>query len=100
MNDETALVVTAAPNPDEMEAMQAYLKGVLPLLMDASGRLVKRLKIEGAISGAQDYGMVPVMDFESKDKITSMFESDEYKALVPLRDRGFTKMNISVARRM
>lgn len=100
MNDKVTLVVTAAPNPNEMEAMQAYLKGVLQLLMGAGGQLVKRLKVEDVISGVQEYAMVLVMDFESKDAITSMFASDDYRALVPLRDRGFTKMNISITREM
>jgi uncharacterized protein (DUF1330 family) len=96
MNDKATLVVTAAPNPNEREAMQAYLKGVLPLVMGAGGQLVKRLQVEDVLSGTQDYGMVLVIDFESKEKISSLFASDEYKALIPVRDRGFTRMNISI----
>ena len=32
MDEKTTLVVTAAPNPKEMESVQEYLQGVLPLL--------------------------------------------------------------------
>ena len=32
------------------------------------------------------------------DAVTEMFESDEYAALIPLRDKGFAEMNILVTR--
>jgi uncharacterized protein (DUF1330 family) len=88
MNEKTTLVVTAVPNPNEMGSVQEYLKGVLPLLMGAGGKPVKRLKVNEVIHGKPS-GMVLVMDFESTDAITNMFESDDYAALVPVRDKGF-----------
>jgi len=44
--------------------------------------------------------MVLVMDFESADAAASIFESDDYRALVPVRDRGFEEMNILIAHEM
>jgi len=93
------LVVTAVPNPDEMESVQEYLKGVLPLLMAAGGNPVKRLKVDQVVHG-DPAGMVLVMDFESADAITGMFESEDYTALVPARDRGFVEMNILLTHEM
>jgi uncharacterized protein (DUF1330 family) len=40
------------------------------------------------------------MDFESASAITDLFESDDYAALVPVRDRGFSEMNILLTRTM
>ena len=93
MSEKATLVVTAIPNPDEMESVQGYLQGVLPLLVGAGGQLVKRLKVNGVIHGNPS-GMVLVMDFDSDKAITELFESDEYAALIPVRDRGFKEMNI------
>lgn len=93
MADKTTLVVTAVPNTDEMGSVQEYLQGVMPLFMAAGGELVKRLKTDTVIHG-QPTGMTLVMDFDSVDAVTEMFESDEYAALIPLRDKGFTEMNI------
>ena len=93
------LVVTAVPNPSEMASVQEYLQGVLPLLMGAGGKPVKRLKVDDVIHGSPS-GMVMVMDFESADAITGMFESEDYAALVPVRDRGFVEMNILMTREM
>ena len=99
MDNKTTLVVTGIPNPDEMEAVQAYLKAVLPLLIGAGGKLVKRLKLDKVILGNPS-GMVLVMDFDSAEAVTAMFESDEYAALIPTRDRGFKEMNILLTNEM
>jgi uncharacterized protein (DUF1330 family) len=37
------------------------------------------------------------MDFDSSDAIKAMFESEDYAALVPVRDQGFAEMNILLA---
>ena len=97
--DKTTLVVTAVPNPNEMASVQEYLHGVLPLLMGAGGKPVKRLKVDEVINGNPS-GMVLVMDFDSPDAITGMFASEDYAALVPMRERGFSEMNILVTHSM
>ena len=98
-DEKTTLVVTAVPNPNEMGSVQEYLQGVLPLLMRAGGKPVKRLKVDTVINGNPS-GMVLVMDFDSADAISGMFESEDYAALVPVRDRGFSEMNIVLTREM
>ena len=93
MPEKSTLVVTATPNPNEMESVQSYLQGVMPLLTGAGGQLVKRLKVENPIHGNPN-GMVLVMDFNSDEAVTGLFESEEYAKLVPMRDKGFKEMNI------
>ena len=95
MSENTTLLVTAVPNTNEMESVQEYLQGVMPLLIGAGGKLVKRLKIDEVIHG-NPTGMALVMDFDSADAITKLFQSDDYAALVPVGDRGFAEMNILV----
>ena len=97
MADKTTLVVTAMPNPSEQESMQAYLKGVLPLLLGAGGQLVKRAKVSGTITGKPPYGMVVVMDFPDREQLEKLFASEAYTALVPSRDKGFASMDICFA---
>ena len=99
MSEKATLVVTAVPNPSEMESVQGYLHGVMPLLMGAGGTLVRRLKTSKVVNG-RPAGMVLVMDFESADAVTAMFDSDDYRALIPARDKGFAEMNILIAQPM
>ena len=96
MSEKATLVVTATPNPNEMSSVQAYLAGVMPLLVGAGGELVKRQKVGEVINGNPS-GMVLVMDFASADAVTDLFASDAYADLVPVRDKGFAEMNILVA---
>ena len=99
MSEQATLVVTAVPNPEGMASVQEYLKGILPLLIGAGGKPVKRLKTTAVLNGRPS-GMTLVMDFESAEAINRMFDSDDYKALVETRDRGFSEMNILVAQEM
>jgi len=99
MDEKTTLVVTAVPNPEEMASVQEYLQGVMPLLVGAGGNLVKRMKVNQVIHGKPS-GMVLVMDFDTSSAITGMFKSEEYAALVPVRDKGFAEMNIRLAQEM
>ena len=69
MDASTTLVVTAVPDPNEMASVQEYLQGVMPLLMGAGGKPVKRLKVDEVIHGKPS-GMVLVMDFDSADAIS------------------------------
>lgn len=99
MNEKATLVVTAVPNPNEMESVQAYLQAVMPLFLGAGGKLVERLKVGKVIDGKPS-GMVLVMDFDSNEAITALFASDEYAALIPGRDKGFAEMNILLTNEM
>jgi uncharacterized protein (DUF1330 family) len=99
MNEKATLLVTAVPNTNEMASVQEYLQGVNSLFISAGGKLVKRLKVDEVIHGNPS-GMAMVMDFESAEAITKVFESDEYAALVPVRDRGFKETNILVTQEM
>jgi uncharacterized protein (DUF1330 family) len=40
------------------------------------------------------------MDFDSSEAVTGLFASDDYAALVPVRDRGFAQMNILITQAM
>ena len=44
--------------------------------------------------------MVLVMDFDSADVVNGLFESDDYQALLPLRDKGFAEMNVLLTQGM
>ena len=96
---KATLVVTVVPNGDEMASVNEYLQGVMPLFVAAGGTLVKRLKVERVIEGSNS-GMAMIMDFDSAEAITGLFDSQEYAALLPVRDRGFTDMNILVTQQM
>ena len=98
MAEKTILFVTAMPNPEEKPAMQEYLQKVVPILAAAGGSLLVRGMIQKTVSGEPDYKMAMVMEFNSIEAVSAVFESKEYQELIPIRDRGFIKMDISLAK--
>jgi uncharacterized protein (DUF1330 family) len=90
------LVVTATPNMNSTGEMQAYLSGVAPLLIANGGELVYRGKTSKMIKGSPGFDMVLIMRFENQEVIERVFDSAEYAVLLPLRDKGFKQIDISV----
>ena len=88
------LVVTVTPDPDAMADMKTYLQGVAPLLVNGGGTLVHRGKITKALEGNINFGMLLVMDFQTEEAIDNIFNSREYKKLIPFRDKGFKQVDI------
>jgi len=97
MTDKTTLIVTSTPNPKEQEALKKYVAAVMPLLLDLGGTLVKRSMITDTYSGKKHFTFLLIMDFPSKLALINMFDSDTYKALIPVRDKGFENINIFFA---
>ena len=92
--DKTTLIVTSQPNPDQQEALKEYVAGVMPLLMGLGGTVIKRSMITYTYHGEQTFTFLLVMDFPSKKALREMFDSEAYQKLVPIRDKGFAKIDI------
>ena len=90
------LLVTLTPAEGQSEAMGRYLQGVRPILAGAGGKPVKRLRVTDTIVGTAGTAMALVMDFEDAAAITDVFASDAYQALIPDRDRAFSKLEILI----
>ncbi len=95
--DSTTLIVTSTPNTNEMEQLKKYVQEVMPLLLNLGGTVVKRSKLTDTYYGKQSFVFLLVMDFPSKKALTEMFDSEAYKALIPIRDKGFVDINILYA---
>ncbi|VAW00652.1 hypothetical protein MNBD_ACTINO02-1044 [hydrothermal vent metagenome] len=90
------LVVLSTPRVGEEEALQTYVQQVMPLLVGAGGTVVKRVGITDVVAGSPGPGFVFVMDFEKVTTIQDVFRSPAYAALIPVRDRGFERMEILI----
>lgn len=91
------LHVTATPILAHQEALERYIGGVIPLLMQAGGSPPLIIKQDESIVGHQDTFMSMIVTFPdaaSAQAGRAVFESREYQALVPDRDAAFSAMNI------
>lgn len=94
---KTTLIVTSTINPDEMESLQAYVQSVMPMLLEIGGKVIKRTKITDVYFGEKPAEMLLVMDFPSKQALKDLFDSEAYQAVIPLRNKGFSKVDILFA---
>ena len=101
MSESTAtLAVTATPNPAAMEYMQSYLSQVGPLIMEYKGDVLHRGKVTHVIDGEPSFVILLLVQFDSEATIKTLFDSPEYAALKPARDKGFKSMNIVISTTM
>ena len=96
----TTLIVVSTSNPENVKDLQVYVEKVMPLFYAIHGRVVNRSKINHAIKGEAPGEYLLVMDFPSKQSLLELFESKEYKALIPWREKGFRDINVLFADEM
>ena len=90
------LVANLIPSAGGSESMQFYASKVGQMLAEAGGKNAKRVKLSEIINGSSLYQLMLFMEFESKKAIQTVFESAEYKTLIPYRDKGFDMVNIQI----
>jgi len=96
MPEACTLVATAIPNPENMADMQTYMQKANPLMESLGGTAATRMKVSEVING-DAAAIILVMNFPDREKLSAMFASDEYQALIPGRSRGFKSINIWIA---
>ncbi len=97
MAEKAILIATGIVNPDEMEAFEYYTSHALVLLKGAGGKLMGRYKVARNLVGEDPLSGVLVMEFPDDPSITGVFESEEYKKLIPFRDKAFKKIDVYIA---
>ena len=94
------MIVTAQPNPDHPEETKAYLGQALPMLIEAGGTLIKRVRAARPVVGEQTFAAALIMEFPDAKMIEEFFDSDAYAAIALHREKGFVFMNIVICEDM
>jgi len=80
--------------PDETEALEIYMKTVLPLVENAGGELIDRYEVEETIVGDDGPKFLSIIDYPSKSAAQSVFQSKAYKDIEEFRDRAFSSYTV------
>ncbi len=92
------LFVTATPILEQHDALERYVGGIIPMLLQAGGSEPMIIKEDETIVGTSGTFMSMIVTFpnaNAADAARAVFDSEEYAALVPDRDLAFSRMNIS-----
>lgn len=98
MSNHAYMIANVTFNKGNMGHAKEYMDNSLPLLLNNGAEIVSRLKLSGeVIFGKKTMDGYLIAKFPNKDAIKSVFQSENYKKLTPVRDKGFTEFNVFIA---
>lgn len=92
-----SMFALATVNPAGKEQAAEYSEGVKPLLGQFGGKPVGRYPISAQLVGEHAANVLLQVAFPAITDVMTFLDSPEYKALIPLREAGFTSMQIYVS---
>ena len=88
------VVASLTINPDEPEAQHEYFTTAMQLIEKSGAKLVQKIELGQPVIGEQLSELLMLVEYANEDAVNSVFESDEYKAIIPARDKAFLKYNV------
>jgi uncharacterized protein (DUF1330 family) len=88
-----ALVTVCDECPAELAA---YFKATTPLLERVGARIVQRFAINEVVVGRRPARSVVLVEYPDRAAVDAVFESPEYKAIIPIRDLAFLDYHVSI----
>ena len=74
----------------ETDLWQQYVAGVQESLAPFSAKVIFRGKLVSVLAGTHEHDLVVVIEFPEQATLDAWFTSDNYQALIPLRDKAAT----------
>ncbi len=75
-------------NIKDIEKFQRYAQGASASMQPFGGEVLIKGKIANQLAGISVYQNTAVVSFPSQEKLDSWYSSDDYQALLPLRDEA------------
>ncbi len=97
MTDQVTLVVLGTFKPNSAETFAEYAAAAGPMLIAGGGRPFARFKVIETLKGWDGPQVISMMNFDSADQIRAVFDSDEYRAIAPMRDAAFSDLSLLIA---
>ena len=91
------LTIVATINPNGKEELSHYLEKVGVLYKNADAKSINKFKITKPLIGDYTPSLVSIMEFPNMKSLNDVFESEEYKQLIPYRDKGFSKLEAYIS---
>lgn len=95
--DKVNLTIVATINPNGKEELSHYLEKVGVLYKKVDAKSINKFKITKPLIGDYTPSLVSIMEFPNMKSLKDVFESDEYKQLIPYREKGFSKLEAYIS---
>lgn len=88
------LIASLTINESEPEAFQKYFETANPLIETFGGRVVHKFDVGQSIVGKKPSEILMLVEYPSRASVDALFNSEEYKSIIPFRDSAFHVYNI------
>lgn len=92
----SALIVIATVNKAETEALKTYSSGVPSLIKTFGGKVIHKYFVKELIMSDEAPEVVTVIEFPEKESINNFFNCEDYKALIPSREKAFSHLELLI----
>ena len=83
-------------NAEEPKAVETYFQVATQLMEKAGAKVTQQIQVGASVIGEQAMEIVMLVEYPSFDALEDVFKSEEYQALIPIRDKAFVKYNVCV----
>lgn len=90
------VIACLTPDPKHMDAYQTYLATAFPLLEKVGAKLSQHFPVGDVVVGEKPAETIMVVEYPDIAAVHALFQSEEYKALIPVRDRAFSTYSVSI----
>ncbi|MBV7395996.1 DUF1330 domain-containing protein [Mameliella sediminis] len=90
------VIACLTPNPEHQDDYETYLRVAMPLLDKVGGKLSQHFPVGDVVVGNKPAEAIMVVEYPDMDAVHALFQSEEYKALIPVRDRAFSTYSVSI----
>ena len=91
------LTIVASINPEGKEELTHYIEKVGELYKRVNAIPINKFKVTDSLIGNYIPSLVSIMEFPDMKSLTDVFESDEYKKLIPFREKAFSKLEAYIS---
>ena len=93
------VIASLTINPDESDALARYHEATTPLIEKAGARIVQQLELEDPVVGEMPGKILMMIEYPSQEALEGVFNSAEYKSIIPYREKAFLEYNICIVKK-
>ena len=96
MNLKIILIIIAFVNPNEKEAFE-YYRSKIRAKYELVGAKPIKYPIKHSVIGKEKPDFIMVVEFPNQEVLEKLFNSKDYKKLIPYRNKAFKNLQVFIA---
>ncbi len=99
MSLKIILIIIGFINPQEQQSFEYYASNMHHQYENVGAVIVEKYPVVHNVFGGEKPDFVMVVEFPNQEAFQQLFSSEEYKKLVPFREKGFEKLNVFISQK-